>query len=87
MMYNKWWKEKGGAGKCDVDEKGKKDTNALTIANVGGVFVVLFAGLILSIIVAILEFLYCANKKSTTSKISQQVSCFLFRINNVWFRS
>ena len=36
---------------CNVDEKGKKDANALSIANVGGVFVVLVVGLLLSVIV------------------------------------
>jgi len=61
-LYNRWWKERGGAGHCDADEKGKKDANALAIANVGGVFVVLIAGLLLSIIVAVLEFAWSARK-------------------------
>ena len=61
MMYNKWWKQKGGAGQCDVDDS-KKDANALAIANVGGVFVVLVAGLGLSLIVAILEFVWKSRK-------------------------
>ena len=63
MMYNKWWK-KEGAQQCDVEDKGKKDANALAIANVGGVFVVLVIGLILSLFVAILEFYYKVNKEA-----------------------
>ena len=67
MLYNKWWKEKGVSGKCDSDE-GKKDANALAIANVGGVFVVLVAGLILSLIVAVLEFVWKAHKNADEDK-------------------
>ena len=63
MMYNKWWKQKG-AQACDVEDKGKKDANALAIANVGGVFVVLVIGLILSLFVALIEFQYKVNKDS-----------------------
>ena len=63
----------GGAGHCDVDEKGKKDANALTIANVGGVFVVLVAGLLLSIIVAVLEFVWFARKTTDVSKSADDV--------------
>ena len=61
MLYNEWWKEKGGAGQCKTDE-GKKNANALAITHVGGVFVVLVAGLVLSLIVALLEFVWKANK-------------------------
>jgi ionotropic glutamate receptor len=73
MLYNRWWKEKDGAGLCDVEEKGKKDANALAIANVGGVFVVLFVGLMLSIFVAIAEFLWNARRRrSATTKLSSE---------------
>jgi len=47
-----------GGGLCDVEEKGRIDVNALSMANVGGVFVVLGVGLLLSIIVAIVEFVW-----------------------------
>ena len=64
MLYDKWWKEYGGAGKCDtVDDKGRKDANALTIANVGGVFVVLIVGLLLSPFVAAFEFVWNARRR------------------------
>ena len=64
---------------CDVEEKGKKDANALAIANVGGVFVVLFIGLILSIVVAIAEFVWNARKNrpsglKTASATSDKVN-------------
>ena len=64
MLYDKWWKEYGGAGKCDTaDDKIRKDANALTIANVGGVFVVLIVGLLLSPVVAAFEFVWNARKR------------------------
>jgi hypothetical protein len=63
MLYNRWWKEKDGAGMCDVEEKGKKDASSLAIANVGGVFVVLAVGLILSIVAAIGEFVWNAQRR------------------------
>ena len=58
-IYNYWWLEHGVTGNCDSDEGGA-DTNSLAIANVGGMFVVLIGGLIISFIVAVMEFLYKA---------------------------
>ncbi|ELU11963.1 hypothetical protein CAPTEDRAFT_183778 [Capitella teleta] len=68
MLYNKWWKEKGGAGHCIPDDKNKKDANALAIANVGGVFVVLVAGLILSLVVSLLEFVWKSHRSTDPDK-------------------
>ena len=48
---------------CDVDEKGKIDANALSMANVGGVFVVLAVGLLLSVIVAVVEFVWNERRR------------------------
>jgi hypothetical protein len=67
MLFNRWWREKDGAGLCDIEEKGKKDANALSIANVGGVFVVLAAGLLLSAIAAVAEFAWNARSHPPTS--------------------
>lgn len=69
MLYNKWWKEKGGAGQCIPDDKNKKDANALAIANVGGVFVVLVAGLVLSLVVSILEFIWKSHRSRDPDKV------------------
>ena len=66
MLYNKWWREGRGGGICDAEDKIKKDANALTIGNVGGVFVVLVAGLALSPIVAVIEFIWRAHKDNGT---------------------
>ncbi len=69
MLYNKWWKQKGTKNCEGESEKNKKDANALAIANVGGVFVVLVAGLVLGIIVAFLEFIWKAHKNADIDKV------------------
>ena len=65
MMYDKWWKYNRGGGMCDfADDKGRKDANALAIDNVGGVFVVLAAGLALTPFVAAFEFVWRARREA-----------------------
>jgi len=81
MLYDKWWKEYGGAGKCDTgDDKVRKDANALTIANVGGVFVVLIVGLLLSPVVAAFEFVWNARKRRRKRAHSQSHDRAVFAI-------
>ncbi|XP_064489275.1 glutamate receptor ionotropic, kainate 3-like [Ornithodoros turicata] len=60
----KWWKERKGGGKCADDSKKSSAVTELSLANVGGVFVVLLGGLGLASVVAIMEFLYKARKSS-----------------------
>ncbi|KAK4291151.1 hypothetical protein Pmani_036002, partial [Petrolisthes manimaculis] len=58
-----WWKRKHGGGQCKVDEvKGSSKANELDLDNVGGVFVVLLAGMALASIVAMCEFLWKSRK-------------------------
>lgn len=68
MLYNKWWKQKGTKN-CEADNTKNKDANALAIANVGGVFVVLVAGLLLGLIVAFAEFIYKAHKNADIDRV------------------
>jgi len=59
MLFDRWWREMDGGGLCDAElEKGRVDVNALSMANVGGVFVVLGVGLLLSVVVAVVEFVW-----------------------------
>lgn len=75
MLYDKWWKEYGGAGKCDTgEEKVRKDANALTIANVGGVFVVLIVGLLLSPCVAAFEFVWKVRRRRRRRRHGQSAA-------------
>ena len=53
--YNKWWKEAANV-KCDQEDKRKDLAAELGFANIGGVFVILAVGLVLSMIVAAVEF-------------------------------
>ncbi|CAF1301921.1 unnamed protein product [Rotaria sp. Silwood1] len=64
--YNKWWKEKGA---CSSDKK-DSNPNPLGLTNVGGIFVVLLGGVILSLFVAILEFLWHARKNHANRRHS-----------------
>lgn len=66
-FYNTWWKEKNKDGEC-IDST-KKQTNALTIKNVGGIFVVLIAGTMAGVVVAFFEFLWKARKNAKEDKV------------------
>jgi ionotropic kainate glutamate receptor 2 len=73
MLYNKWWKSAGIT--CSRDDKSKEGkANALGVDNIGGVFVVLLAGLAVAIITAVCEFIW--SSKNTAH--SQRVSIFFF---------
>ncbi|XP_029656687.2 glutamate receptor ionotropic, kainate 2 [Octopus sinensis] len=66
-LYTKWWKEKA-ANKCDNESKGKQNANELGLQNVGGVFVVLMAGVVAGTIMAIFEFLWKSWRNSRIDK-------------------
>jgi len=84
-LFNRWWREMDGAGQCDIDEKNKRDANALSIANVGGVFVVLAVGLLLSVIVAVIEFVWNERKRAAPVDASK-VDCLLRFHLTYWLR-
>ncbi|XP_007431720.1 glutamate receptor ionotropic, kainate 1 [Python bivittatus] len=58
MMKEKWWRGNG----CPEEES--KEASALGVENIGGIFIVLAAGLVLSVFVAIGEFFYKSRKNS-----------------------
>ncbi|OQR69094.1 glutamate receptor, partial [Tropilaelaps mercedesae] len=66
----KWWKERKGGGKCTDDTKKSSAVTELSLANVGGVFVVLLLGLLLAALVGIAEFLWKARSLSKEDKVS-----------------
>ena len=80
MCYNIYIS--GGGGQCEED-KNKKDANALGIANVGGVFVVLVIGLSLSLIVAVLEFIWKTKKDADEERVSVLSICILMHLQ-IW---
>ncbi|KAL3194200.1 hypothetical protein MRX96_016333 [Rhipicephalus microplus] len=69
MLYNKWWKSPGLT--CNRDDKNKEGkANALGLANIGGVFVVLLCGLAVAILTAIMEFCINSRKHAQTDRQS-----------------
>eukprot|EP00063_Salmo_salar_P085243 XP_014060078.1 PREDICTED: glutamate receptor ionotropic, kainate 2 isoform X3 [Salmo salar] len=65
MMKEKWWRGNG----CPEDEK-NKEASALGVQNIGGIFIVLAAGLVLSLFVAVGEVLYKSKQNAELEKRS-----------------
>lgn len=60
-LYTKWWTSMYINQTCDNEKK--EPSNALSIQNLGGVFVVLVGGIGVSIVLALFEFIYYAWTK------------------------
>uniref|UniRef100_A0A8C5WUI1 Glutamate receptor n=1 Tax=Laticauda laticaudata TaxID=8630 RepID=A0A8C5WUI1_LATLA len=71
-MKEKWWRSNG----CPEEES--KEASALGIQNIGGLFIVLAAGLILSVFVATVEFVYKLRK---TAEREQVLASFVFLLS------
>ncbi|XP_023349086.1 glutamate receptor ionotropic, kainate 2 isoform X2 [Eurytemora carolleeae] len=56
----KWWKNERGGGSCSGDAAG--NSAQLDLASLGGVFIVLIGGMVVSIIIAIFEFTWKQRK-------------------------
>ncbi len=63
MLKEKWWKQKKGGGKCKVEKDNA--ANELNLTNVGGVFLVLVAGLCIACCMVCLE--RCFSRKAPSS--------------------
>ena len=75
-LYKYWWE--GGKAICNNEDDKKKDSaSELSLANVGGVFVVLAIGLCLSFVVALLEFMWKARQTSNDNVSYFLIFCFL----------
>ncbi|NXF38054.1 GRIK1 protein, partial [Nyctibius bracteatus] len=73
MMKEKWWRGNG------CPEEDSKEASALGVENIGGIFIVLAAGLVLSVFVAIGEFIYKSRKNSDIEQVSQSFpACLCF---------
>ncbi|XP_076034612.1 glutamate receptor ionotropic, kainate 2-like isoform X3 [Oratosquilla oratoria] len=71
ILKRRWWKEKRGGGRCEDDEsKSSSKANELGLSNVGGVFVVLLAGMGLASVVAVCEFVWKSRKLATEEHAS-----------------
>uniref|UniRef100_A0A8C1NQR9 Glutamate receptor n=1 Tax=Cyprinus carpio TaxID=7962 RepID=A0A8C1NQR9_CYPCA len=63
MMKEKWWRGNG----CPEEES--KEASALGVQNIGGIFIVLAAGLVLSVFVAVGEVLYKSKQNAQIEKV------------------
>ena len=79
ILYNKWWRN---AGSCSAEEKpNEKKASSLGVANVGGIFLMLAAGLICACIVGIGEFAWhVAQKGRNGSRLTAKVSAEIHTI-------
>lgn len=64
MMKEKWWRGNG------CPEEDSKEASALGVENIGGIFIVLAAGLVLSVFVAIGEIIYKSRKNNDIEQVS-----------------
>ncbi|XP_014272498.1 glutamate receptor ionotropic, kainate 2 isoform X2 [Halyomorpha halys] len=67
QLKDKWWKNQ--KDKCPEEDK-SKDSSELSIAHVGGVFLVLLVGCVVAFFMSILEFLWNVRKVAVEEKIS-----------------
>ncbi|KAM9456459.1 glutamate receptor ionotropic, kainate 1 isoform 1-T1 [Clarias gariepinus] len=72
MMKEKWWRGNG------CPEENTKEANALGVENIGGIFIVLAAGLVFSVFVAIGEFIYKSRQNSDV----EEAFCFYYGIQS-----
>ncbi|NXU48948.1 GRIK1 protein, partial [Turnix velox] len=73
MMKEKWWRGNG------CPEEDSKEASALGVENIGGIFIVLAAGLVLSVFVAIGEFIYKSRKNSDIEQVGHPFpACLCF---------
>lgn len=75
-LKERWWKERNvGEEDCSIEDHGKD--SELTMQNVGGIFLVLFAGCGVAIAIGIMEFLWNVKRVS----IDEKVKCYLLHFN------
>lgn len=72
VLRTRWWKEKRGGGACDTDDSQSGDSvKELTLANVGGVFVVLLMGAGVAMILCGLELYERCRRESKASGLTK----------------
>ncbi|XP_023817935.1 glutamate receptor ionotropic, kainate 1 isoform X2 [Oryzias latipes] len=76
MMKEKWWRGNG------CPEEDNKEASALGVENIGGIFIVLAAGLVLSVFVAIGEFIYKARRNADI----EEAFCFFYGVQSRQFQ-
>uniref|UniRef100_A0AC35U534 PBPe domain-containing protein n=1 Tax=Rhabditophanes sp. KR3021 TaxID=114890 RepID=A0AC35U534_9BILA len=67
FLKEKWWVQNPQKAQCTTSDG---DANGITIENIGGVFIVIFVGIVLSIIMLIIEFYYHHHKQATIKRVN-----------------
>ncbi|CDQ58401.1 unnamed protein product [Oncorhynchus mykiss] len=67
MLKEKWW-----SGSSCLDEERREKAGPMGIQNLGGIFIVLASGLVLSVFVAIAEFIYKLRKTAKREQVFLQ---------------
>lgn len=68
MLKEKWW-----SGSSCLDEE-RRETGPMGIQNLGGIFIVLASGLVLSVFVAIAEFIYKLRKTAEREQVDVPIN-------------
>lgn len=74
-MTQKWWHpdkwkdDKGVEHEGCAEELNTDETNAMGMENVGGVFLVLIVGIVISLVCGLLEFAWAVRKTSIECKV------------------
>lgn len=72
MLKEKWW-----SGSSCLDEE-HRETGPMGIQKLGGIFIVLASGLVLSVFVAIAEFIYKLRKTAEREQVDVPVNLLTF---------
>uniref|UniRef100_A0A3P8S6H6 Glutamate receptor n=1 Tax=Amphiprion percula TaxID=161767 RepID=A0A3P8S6H6_AMPPE len=75
MLKEKWWR-----GSSCLDEE-RRETGPMGIQNLGGIFIVLASGLVLSVFVAIAEFIYKLRKTAEREQVYVPIN----NLKNIFF--
>ncbi|UYV65686.1 hypothetical protein LAZ67_3005088 [Cordylochernes scorpioides] len=69
MLKKRWWRQRRGGGRCYREEpKVSVAASSLGLANVGGVFVVLLAGMGAACVIALAEFIWKSRKVASEER-------------------
>ena len=69
LLKDDWWKNRSNSGEKCEQTKPQDQASELGLANVGGVFVILLAGLGIGVAVAILEFVWKARQSASHYRV------------------
>jgi hypothetical protein len=78
-LYKKWWTKEYSGLKCETfNEKNEKNVNVLGLSKLGGVFLIVAFVLVVSLMIAILEFTWKAKQTASNKVISTNFFNFLY---------